>query len=229
MIVEEIREELFRKQDLNYRDFICRLIPNTNPETIIGVRTPVLRKYAKQLVKREDVRDFLKALPHRYQDENSLHGLVLAEIKEFDLCLKEVNQFLPYINNWAVCDMLSPKVFQRYHQELLVYIRKWLKSEEEYTVRFAIGMLMEHFLGDDFTLEYVELVTKVHLDSYYVKMMVAWYFATGLAKQYEKILPYMEGKYLDTWTHNKTIQKALESYRITFEQKTYLRTLKVKK
>nr|WP_315104406.1 DNA alkylation repair protein [uncultured Catonella sp.] len=228
MILNEIKNELFKMQDEKYRDFNSKLIPTVDKETMIGVRTPELRKYAKQLVKREDVREFLHSVPHKYFDENQLHAFILAEIKDFGVCLEEVKNFLPYIDNWATCDQLSPKVFKKYHKELLSHIREWIRSDKTYTVRFGIGMLMEHFLDEDFDMAYPEMVAEIRSEEYYINMMTAWYFATALAKQYGQILPFIENKKLDTWTHNKAIQKAVESYRITDEQKTYLKGLKVK-
>ena len=228
MIVEEITNELFKMQDEKYRDFNSKLIPTVDKDSMIGVRTPELRKYAKQLVKREDVREFLHSVPHKYFDENQLHAFILAEIKDFGVCLEEVKNFLPYIDNWATCDQLSPKVFKKYRKELLTHIKEWINSDKTYTVRFGIGMLMEHFLDEDFDMAYPEMVAEIRSEEYYINMMTAWYFATALAKQYEKVLPFIENKKLDTWTHNKAIQKAVESYRITDEQKTYLKGLKVK-
>lgn len=228
MHVEDIRNELYKSQDIKYRDFQSKLIPNIDPETVIGVRTPILRKLAKDLSKNEDIRDFLKDVPHRYFDENQLHAFLISGMKDYDECLKELKCFLPFIDNWATCDQLSPKVFKKHRRELLPEIKKWIKSDETYTVRFGIGMLMEHFLDEDFDVSYPELVASIRSEEYYVKMMSAWYFATALAKQYEDILPFIENNRLDIWTHNKTIQKAVESFRITDEQKVYLKTLKVK-
>lgn len=229
MITEEIRTELFNMQDEKYRDFQAKLIPTVEADTIIGVRTPLLRKYAGQLLKRDDIQEFLSDLPHKYFDENQLHAFILSGMKDYEKCVNEVNKFLPFVDNWATCDQMSPKVFKKHRQELTGSIKVWLKSKETYTIRFGVGMLMEHFLDDDFDLKYPEAVSKIRSDEYYVNMMTAWYFATALAKQYESVLPYIEDKKLDTWTHNKAIQKAVESYRITDEQKAYLKSLKVKK
>ncbi|MCM1025059.1 MAG: DNA alkylation repair protein [Roseburia sp.] len=228
MITEEIRAELFRQQDVKYRDFQKKLIPTVDPDIVIGVRTPQLREMAKRMIKREDIGEFLGALPHRYFDENQLHGFLISEMKDFDDCMAEVERFLPFVDNWATCDQMSPKVFKKHRPELLLRIREWIASGETYTVRFAIGMLMQHFLDQDFEPEYPELVAGVRSEEYYVNMMVAWYFATALAKQYDRITPYLEERRLEPWTHNKAIQKAAESYRITEEQKEYLRTLKVR-
>ena len=229
MNLNEIRAELFKMQDMDYRDFNSKLIPTVDKESMIGIRTPDLRKYAKQLGKSSDVIEFLQTLPHKYFDENQLHAFIISEIKDFKNCIDETNRFLPYIDNWATCDQLSPKVFKKYHKELLCYIREWLKSDKIYTVRFGIGMLMEHFLDEDFDILYPEMVSKIRSDEYYINMMIAWYFATALAKQYESIIPFIENNSLDIWTHNKAIQKAVESLRISDEKKEYLKSLKIKK
>lgn len=225
-MVEEIRGELFRMQDVEYRDFQSRLIPTVDPAAVIGVRTPELRNYAKQLAKRERVQEFLDALPHPYFDENQLHAFLISEIREYEPCMREVNRFLLYVDNWATCDQLSPKVFKRHREELIRQVKRWIQSEKTYTVRFGIRMLMQYFLDEDFAPEYPELVAGIRTEEYYVNMMIAWYFATALAKQYEAALPYIEDRRLDAWTHKKAIQKAAESYRISPEQKEYLKSLK---
>jgi len=229
MILDEIRNELFKMQDIVYRDFNSKLIPTVDKSLFVGVRTPELRKYAKQLAKREDIEDFLHSLPHKYFDENQLHAFIVSEIKDFKSCVDKVNEFLPYVDNWATCDQLSPKVFKKYHKELITYIKEWLESDKVYTVRFGIGMLMEHFLDEDFDIIYTETVSNIRSDEYYVNMMIAWYFATALAKRYESVLPFIENRRLEIWTHNKAIQKAVESYRISPDRKTCLKELKVKK
>ena len=228
-MIEEIRQNLFEWQDLKYRDMQIKIIPTVSAEAIIGVRTPQLRSYAKQLLKREEISVFLNDLPHRYFDENQLHAFILSGIRDYEICVKEVERFLPYVDNWATCDQMSPTVFKKHRSELLKRIKTWMASDKTYTIRFGIGMLMEHFLGEDYDPAYPKAVAKIRSDEYYVNMMIAWYFATALAKQYESVLPFVEEKKLDPWTHNKTIQKAVESYRITPEQKVYLKTLKVKK
>lgn len=227
MITEEIRAELFRQQDEKYRDFQKKLISTIDPDTMIGVRTPELRTLAKQMIKREDIGDFLEKLPHDYFDENQLHGFLISEIRDYEKCMAEVERFLPFVDNWATCDQTSPKVFKKHRQELVPRVREWIASGETYTVRFAIGILMQHFLDQDFKIEYAELVAAVRSEEYYINMMVAWYFATALAKQYDRVLPFLEERRLDAWTHNKAIQKARESYRITEKQKEYLKSLKV--
>ncbi len=228
MIESEIRESLFALQDLKYRDFQVKLIPGMDKEKMIGVRTPDLRKLAGQLAKREEIVEFLQALPHRYFDENQLHAFIISAIKDYENCAEELERFLPYVDNWATCDQLSPKIFGKHKQELLISIRKWIRSDHTYTVRFGIGMLMKYFLDEDFKTEYADLVASVRSEEYYVNMMIAWYFATALAKQYKAVLPYIREQKLEFRVHNKTIQKAVESYRISDEHKKELRALKRK-
>ena len=223
--MEKIVKELFEMQDEKYRDFQSTLIPGSDLEKVIGIRTPLLRKYAKNLPL-EDAKAFLLELPHEYFDENQLHAFIVSEIKEIDACIKEVNTFLPYVDNWATCDQMSPVIFKKHKDKLLVEVKRWIASSETYTVRFGIKMLMQHFLDEDFNLEYPEMVAKIQSEEYYVKMMIAWYFATALAKQYDSVIPFIEEGRLEKWTHNKAIQKSIESYRITTEQKKYLRNLK---
>ena len=225
----DIREELFKMQDLAYREFSSKLIPTIDAASVIGIRTPELRKFARLLLKKGEVSAFLDGLPHQYFDENQLHAFIISGLKDYDECIKRLNSFLPYVDNWATCDQMSPKIFKKNHEKLLSEIDRWLDSEKTYTIRFGIGMLMEHFLDEDFKDEYPERVSKVRSEEYYVNMMIAWYFATGLAKQYDAFIPYIEEGRLTVWTHNKTIQKAVESNRITPEQKAYLKTLKRKK
>lgn len=187
-----------------------------------------MRTLAKTLYRENDFADFLNDLPHKYFEENQLHAFLICEIKDFAHCMEELNRFLPFVDNWATCDQMSPKVFKKHRAELSEQIKIWLSSLETYTVRFAIGMLMQHFLGEDFDLAYPKLVLAIHSEEYYVKMMIAWYFATALAKQYEAVLPFLENRSLEPWTHNKAIQKALESDRIPDAQKQYLRTLRIR-
>ena len=221
--------KLFQMRDEKYAAMQVKILPTVEKDSIIGVRTPELRAFAKALFGDAETESFLKELPHRYFDENQLHAFVISQEKDFDKCIAETEAFLPFIDNWATCDQLSPKAFKREAQKLLPYIRKWIRSEHVYTVRFAIGMLMQHFLDGNFSPEYPEMVAGARSEEYYVNMMRAWYFATALAKQYDSVIPYLEGNKLDTWTHNKTIQKSIESYRITDGQKEHLRTLKVGK
>ena len=228
MVNEEIINNLNSLSDSKYRDFQIKLIPGKTSDQMIGVRTPDLRSYAKELSKRDDISDFLNNLPHKYFDENQLHAFVISLMKDYDKCMCEVERFLPYVDNWATCDQMSPKIFKKNKEKLLKKIRDWIASDKTYTIRFGIKMLMEHFLDDDFDLQYPNMVASVRSEEYYVNMMIAWYFATALAKQYDSILPYIEEKRLDTWTHNKAIQKSIESYRITDDQKSYLRSLKQK-
>ena len=228
-VISRIQEELFGMQDVDYRDFHSKLIPNIAPERIIGVRTPELRKYAKQLAKTKEAELFLEELPHYYYEENNLHGFLLEQMKDYDACIAAWNRFLPYVDNWATCDMPSPKVFKKHLPELLSQLQLWMDSGETYTVRFAIGMLMRFYLEDKtFSQEYLEWVAAVRSEEYYINMMVAWYFATALAKQWEAAVSYIEGRRLSQWCHNKAIQKSVESSRITAEQKDYLRGLRWK-
>ena len=224
----EILKTLFVLQDLKYRDFQAKLMPTVDPETVIGVRTPELRRLAKEYAKTPESREFLKLLPHRYYEENNLHGFLLETVKDYGQAMEYVENFLPYINNWATCDMVCPKVFGKHLPELLEKIRVWIASGETYTVRFGLGMLMRFYLDEAFRPEYLELAASLRSEEYYVNMMTAWYFATALAKQYGAALPYLQERRLDPWTHNKTIQKALESRRISEEQKTCLRALRIK-
>ena len=220
---------MFAKQDIKYRDFQAPLFPNIDKERMIGVRTPELKKLAKELFGSELANKFIETLPHQYFDENQLHAFLISLIKDYKTCLKEVERFLPYIDNWGTCDQLSPKVFAKHKEELVVDIKRWIKSKHTYTVRFAIGMLLGLYLDESFKEDYLELVSGVKSDEYYINMMIAWYFATALAKQYDSTIKYIEDKQLDPWVHNKTIQKAVESYRITNEQKAYLKSLKITK
>ena len=228
MIIEEIRKDLYSQQDKGYKELQERTINNIDPDSIIGVRTPALRAYAKELSKREDVGEFLDSLPHKFFEEDQLHAFIISGMKDYAEAMERLEEFLPFVNNWATCDQMSPKVFKKHKELLLEYIDKWIKSDLTYVKRFGIGMLMEHFLDEDFKTSYLTKVSKIRSEEYYVNMMIAWYFATALAKQYEATLPYIEKQKLDIWTHNKSIQKAVESYRITPEQKEYLKTLKRK-
>lgn len=224
----EIEAELFRLQDEKYRDFQIKLIPGYSAETMIGVRTPELRKLAKKIFREGEYQPFLDSLPHRLFEENQLHSFIISEIKDFDECAEAVSRFLPFVDNWATCDQMTPKVFGKTHEKLLGYINRWLSSGETYSVRFAVKMLMDHFLDEDFDIAFPEMVAGVRSEEYYVKMAVAWYFATALAKQYEAVLPFIENRRLDDWAHNKAIQKANESFRVSDEQKAHLKGLKIK-
>lgn len=224
----DIQKILFENQDLKYRDFHCRLMPTIDKSTVIGVRTPVMRKIAKDFAKTDEAREFIKILPHEYYEENNLHGFIIETIKDYGECIRALDAFLPYVDNWATCDLMSPKIFKKYLPELLEQIKIWISSAHTYTIRFGVEMLMRYFLDEHFKAEYLDLVAEIKSDEYYVNMMKAWYFATALAKQYDATIGYIENKKLDVWSHNKAIQKAVESYRITDVQKAYLRTLKIK-
>ena len=225
-----IQQQLFELQDLKYRDFHAKLVPGMNVNDIIGVRTPELRKLAKQLAKDERVGDFLAVLPHKYLDEMNLHGFIISELKDYNECLEEIERFLPYVNNWATCDLLSPKAFKQKKNRvrLIEDIKRWMASDEPFIIRFGIEMLMSFYLDEDFKPEYLKWVSDIRHEHYYVKMMVAWYFATALAKQWEATIPYIERNTMEKWTHNKAIQKAVDSYRITPEQKELLKSYRVK-
>ena len=225
--MKSIEKKLFELRDEEYAKFQAKLTPSVDAGLFIGVRVPEVRKLAKQLKNDSDALKFLKELPHKYYDENMLHGLLVSEISDYDQAIKETDKFLPFVDNWAVCDIMSPKVFKKHKPELIKKIKEWSESSETYTIRFGIEMLMSHFLDDDFQPDYLKIPAKVKSEEYYVNMMVAWFFATALAKQWDSTIPYIEKKKLNKWTHNKTIQKAIESYRITDEQKEYLRTLKI--
>ena len=224
--MEFIIKELYKMQDEKYRDIQVKIIPNIDSNSIIGVRTPELRSFAKKLIKEDNYKEFLEELPHKYFEENQLHSFIISEIKDYDTCISYINKFLPYINNWATCDQLSPKVFKKNKEKLKKEIKVWIKSKEVYTIRFGIGMLMSYFLDEDFNESYLETISKIKSKEYYINMMIAWYYATALAKQYDSTIKYLENNKLDIWVHNKTIQKAIESYRITDSQKEYLRSLK---
>ncbi len=221
-----IQKHLLSIQDSSYRDFHAKLIPTIDKERIIGIRTPILRAYAKEVRKTMDAEQFFNDLPHYYYEENNLHAFMIGETKDYETCLAQIEAFLPYIDNWATCDTGAPKIFAKHKQELLPHIEKWITSDKPYTIRFGINMLMRLYLEDEFKVEYAKKVAEIKSEEYYVNMMIAWYFATALAKQYDAIIPFLEQPVLERWTHNKTIQKACESYRITPEQKQYLRTLK---
>ena len=203
-------------------------MPTVNPDKVIGIRTPVLRKFAKNFSKREEAESFLKNLPHKYYEEDNLQAFLLEEIKDYKTLIQELNIFLPFVDNWATCDMMRPKILKNHKEELLEDIKKWLSSKDTYTIRFAVNCLMNYYLEESFKTEYLEWVKNIESDEYYINMVRAWYFATALAKQYDETIKILENNVLDKWTHNKTIQKAVESYRITKEQKTTLKKLKIK-
>lgn len=227
MTKDEIRNRLFEMKDDEYKVFQLNLMPGVEPDTVLGVRTPLLRKFSKEVFKSKDYDDFLNDFPHKYYDEMNLHGFILCEIKDYDKVVGELDKFLPYVNNWATCDLLNPKkAFAKNLDRLIIDIKRWIASEDIYTIRFGIEMLMSYFLDENFLPEYNDIVASVRSEEYYVNMMKAWYFATALAKQYDATISVIENRALDKWTHRKSIQKARESYRITAEQKEYLKSLK---
>lgn len=227
-LTEEIRARLFHLQDLKYRDFESSLNPVLPKECFIGVRTPALRTLAKEFVKREDIALFLDGLPHEYFEENQLHAFILSLMKDYDECVERIEEFLPFVETWATCDQLNPKVFKKTKERLAPKALEWMKSDQTYTIRFGIRMLMQHFLDEDFDVKYLNEVADLRSEEYYVNMMIAWFFATALTKQWEAALLLLEAQRLDVWTHNKSIQKAVESYRVPEERKTYLKTLRRK-
>ncbi len=223
----EIQERLFRLQDQKYRKFQCSLIPTVAPDTVIGVRMPALRKLAAEFAGEPAAETFISTLPHLCYEENNLHGLLISGCRDCRRTVELLDAFLPYVDNWATCDLINPQIFKKHLPEILPEIRRWMGSPETYTIRFGTGMLMRFYLDEAFEPEYLREAAAVRSEEYYVNMMTAWFFATALAKQYDQTLPYLEKHCLDTWTHNKTIRKAIESYRIPDEHKAYLRTLAV--
>lgn len=221
-----LQNQLFALQDVKYKEFHSKLLPGIDKETIIGIRMPVLRKFAKEFGKTEEAKIFLKELPHQYYEENNVHLMVVNADKDYASCLMHVKEFLPYVDNWATCDLPRPKCFAKHKEELILEVKEWIASKETYTIRYGIGTLMSLYLDEDFKLEYLDWVVAVQSEEYYVNMMIAWYLATALAKQWDAMIPYLETKKLSEWVHKKTIQKAIESYRITPEQKAYLRSLR---
>ena len=219
----KLQKQLFELQDLKYRDFHSKLMPETDKETVIGIRTPVLRKFAKEFAGTSEAEAFLRQLPHRYYEENNLHMMLITGIKDYEKCMEEIQRFLPCIDNWATCDYPAPKCFARHKDQVLEEAKRWISSGETYVIRYGIGMLMRLFLDEDFSSEYLEMTAAVQSQEYYVNMMIAWYFATALAKQWDAAVPYIEQHKLSDWVHRKTVQKAVESYRITPEQKEYLK------
>lgn len=222
----KIYKELQALKEKEYADFQAKLVPTIEPSIILGIRVPKLRALAKSYIRDQECQVFLDSLPHNYYDENMLHAILISEMKDYDKCINRLEAFLPYVDNWAVCDIMSPKLFKRYREDLMTRIKVWMASEETYTIRFGLGMLMTHFLDEDFRPEYLDMASSIRSDEYYVNMMIAWFFATALAKQWEVSLPYIEDKRLDDWTHKKAIQKARESLRISKEKKEYLKGLK---
>ncbi len=225
--MKEIREQLWELSDKRYKNFQCSLMPTVDPDTVIGVRTPLLRKMAKGMDERT-AEEFIGQLPHRYYEENNLHAFLVERIQDIDKCYFETERFLPYIDNWATCDSFSPRIFLKDGERLISSSFKWMESTHAYTIRFGIEILMRHFLDSDFEPRFSDRVAQINSNEYYVKMTCAWYFATALAKQYETIIDYFEKSMLDKWVHNKAIQKALESYRVTNEHKEYLKGLRIR-
>lgn len=225
---EIIQSKLFELQDLKYRDFHSKLMPTVNKEKIIGVRTPALRNLAKEINKSDLKTDFLNILPHKYYEEDNLHAFIIEQIEDCDECICALDDFLPFVDNWATCDMMAPKILGKKLEKVYSKIEEWIKSQHTYTVRFAIVTLMKFFMGEQLDKNHLKLIMNVTSDEYYINMAIAWYLATALSSNWELVIPYIEDKKFDKWVHNKAIQKAIESYRVTTGQKTYLRTLKIK-
>ena len=225
--MNSIKKYLLSNADKKYRDFTLPLVPNIDPKTVIGVRLPVIKKYAKSL-KKEEINKFLVDLTHQYHEENIVHAYILSNIKNYDEFIKYTDMFLPYVTNWVVCDTISNKYLNKYKDQLIKEVYKWLKSKELYRVRYAVKCLMNYYLNEDFKKEHIDHVLEIKLDDYYVRMMIAWYLATGLAKNYDDFIKVIEEHRFDSFTHNNAIQKAVESYRVSDEHKAYLKTLKVK-
>lgn len=225
--LKELCTALFALQDAKYKSFQEKLMPTIEPETVIGIRTPVLRRFAAEIARTENAESFLASLPHTYYEENNLHAFLLEKITDLEKAATAVDAFLPYVDNWATCDMMSPKAFAKNKEKLLPYIQKWLASSHIYTVRFGIVMLMKHYLDEDFRPEYLEWIANIASEEYYINMAAAWFFAEALAKQYETALPYLIEKRLSVWVHNKTISKASDSFRIPNETKIFLKTLRI--
>lgn len=226
-VIMNIVNKLFENKDDTYAEFQSKLTPGIDRKLFIGVRVPILRNIAKEYFKSGEYQSFLDDIPHKYYDENMLHVLLISQIKDYDVCIKEIEKFLPYIDNWAVCDILSPKIFKKHTEELLFKIKKWVKSNQTYTIRFGIEMLQSFYLDDEFKKEYL-IIPNIKSSEYYVNMMIAWFYATALTKKWDDTIKIIETQKLEKWVHNKTIQKACESYRLTPKQKDYLKTLKIK-
>ena len=226
MTIKEIREKLFSLADEKYKAFQSKLMPTVDSDKIIGVRTPALRAFAKELYKQGGYEEFLSDVPHKFYEEDNLHAMLISEIKDFDICLEETEKFLPHIDNWATCDMLRPKCFKKEPEKLYETMLIWLKSDKVYTVRYGIGCLLSFYLDGNFSQEHLNLVSKITSEEYYINMMIAWYFATALSKQYDSTIGFIEERKLSLWVHRKTIQKAVESYRISDEVKAYLKSLR---
>ena len=222
----EIQKKLFSLRDEEYREFNSKLIPTVNKDRVIGVRIPEVRKYAKELYGNGQGREFIKNLPHGYFEEDNLHAFILEQITDVDELISQLDKFLPYVDTWATCDSMNPKVFAKYPEVVMKNAVRWINSDDTYSIRYGILLLMKHFLGDNFSCEIADIVAEIKSEEYYVNMMIAWFFATALSKQYDRILPYIKNDKLGLWCHNKTIQKAIESNCLTPEQKTELRRYK---
>ena len=223
-----IADRLMELRDDAYAEFQSKLIPGVECDRIIGVRVPMIRALAKKLLKESpsEVDSFIQDLPHRYYDENMLHAVLISETKGYEESIKRIDDFLPYVDNWAVCDSLLPKTFKKSRLSLMKKIEEWSASDKTYTCRFGIKMLMTHYLDEEYESEYLAIPAGIKSEEYYINMMIAWFYATALAKQWDDTIVYLENNALDEWVHNKAIQKARESYRIKPEQKEHLKSLR---
>lgn len=226
--MNDVEDKLFSLQDLKYKEFHAKLIPNVDKNKIIGVRNPDSKKVARKLIKENNIFEFVTNLPHRYYEENNVHAYIINEVKDYDKVIEMLNVFLPYVDNWATCDIIKPKIFKKNQDKLLSEVEKWINDKNTYVIRFGIGVLMNYYLDDFFKKKYLKIPLKIKSDEYYVNMMIAWFYATALAKKYDETIKIIENKRLDKWVHNKTIQKAIESRRISDEKKEYLKSLKIK-
>ena len=224
--MNDILKQLFDLQDVTYKEFHSKLMPSVNKDTIIGIRVPVLRRYAKSIQGTQEANEFLNNLPHTYYEENNLHMLLISDIQDYAICLYEIERFLPCIDNWATCDFPAPKCFSKHSKDLIKHIENWIHSSQPYTIRYGIGMLMRLYLDKDFDPTYLQWVADIDSDEYYVNMMISWYFATGLAKQWDSVFPYIQNRCLSSWVHAKTIQKSVESYRISDKKKVLLKSFR---
>ncbi len=228
MTVKELQKLLFEYEDKKYADFGAKLIPNLPRESFIGIRSPEYKNIVKRIKDDPVIPEFLASLPHTYHEENCLHVALINKMKDFDQCLAELEKFMPYINNWAVNDGLNPACFKKHRPELIAYVQKWISSEATYTRRCGMKILMANYLDQDFKPQYLDLPADLRSTEYYVNMMTAWLFAEALVKQWDSAIKFIEGHRLDAWTHNKAIQKACESFRVSDEKKEYLRSLKIR-
>lgn len=228
MIEKQIQNQLFSLADEAYKAFQQKLMPSVDPDTVIGIRTPELRRFAAKFAQTEEAKDFMANLPHTYYEENNLHAFLIEKITDFESAVTELNRFLPYVDNWATCDMMSPKIFSANKEKLLPVIERWISSSHTYMIRYGIVMIMKYFLDGEFSPRHLQKVADISSNEYYIEMAQAWYFAEALVKQYDHALPYLQKEWLSPFVHSKTISKACDSFRISDEKKKFLKTLRLK-